>query len=60
MIDGLVVHGDEAKVAQGLRDILAFGAAEVLVSPILAGADRAASLDRTSRVLGQMSRSAAG
>ena len=60
MIDGLVVHGDEAKAAQGIRDILAFGAAEVLVSPVLAGADRAASLDRTSRLLGQMAGSAAG
>ena len=60
MIDGLVVHGDEAKVAQGLRDILGFGAAEVLVSPILAGVDQAASLNRTSRVLGQMARSTAG
>ena len=60
MIDGLVVHGDETKVAQGLRDILAFGASEVLVSPILAGADRSASLDRTSRLLGQMAASATG
>lgn len=60
MIDGLVVHGGEAKVAQGLRDILAFGASEVLVSPILAGSDRAASLERTSRLLGQMAGSATG
>ena len=60
MIDGLVVHGDETKVAQGLRDILAFGASEVLVSPILAGSDRAASLDRTTRLLGQVAGSANG
>ena len=60
MIDGLVVQGDETKVAEGLRAILEFGAAEVLVSPILAGADQAASLDRTSRLLGQMAGSATG
>ena len=60
MIDGLVVYGDEAKVAQGLRNILDFGASEVLVSPILAGADRAASLERTSRLLGQMAASPTG
>ena len=60
MIDGLVVQGDETKVAEGLRAILEFGAAEVLVSPILAGADRAASLDRTSQLLGQMAGSATG
>ena len=60
MIDGLVVYGDEAKVAQGLRNLLDFGASEVLVSPILAGADRAASLERTSRLLGQMAAAPTG
>ena len=55
MIDGLVIHGDEATVTAGVRNLVSFGAGEVLVSPILAGQDRAASLDRTLRLLGQVS-----
>jgi F420-dependent oxidoreductase-like protein len=53
MIDGGVIWGDEAKVAEGIAELFAFGATEVLVSPITAGADTAASLDRTMRLLGQ-------
>ncbi len=55
MIDGLVIHGDEAAVTAGVRNLVSDGAGEVLVSPILAGQDRAASLDRTLRLLGQLS-----
>ena len=59
MIDGLVVFGDEGKTADGLRDLLSFGASEVLVSPVLAGGDRAASLERTLRLLGQVTQAVA-
>ena len=55
MIDGLVIHGDEAAVTGGLRNLISYGAGEVLVSPILAGDDQQASLDRTLRLLGQLS-----
>ena len=55
MIDGLVIHGDEASVTAGLRDLVSYGAGEILVSPILAGGDHEASLDRTLRLLGQVS-----
>ena len=55
MIDGLVIHGDEATVTAGVRSLVSDGAGEVLVSPILAGQDRAASLDRTLQLLGQLS-----
>ena len=55
MIDGLVIHGDEAAVTAGVRNLVSDGAGEILVSPILAGQDRVASLDRTLRLLGQLS-----
>jgi len=60
MIDGLVVHGNEDQTAAQLRELFSIGAAEVLVSPVLAGADRAASLDRTLRLLGRVSMARAG
>ena len=53
MIDGAVIWGDEETAAQGIQELFAMGATEVLASPITAGADRAASLDRTVRLLGQ-------
>jgi len=53
MIDGGVIWGDEAKAAEGIAELFAFGATEVLVSPITAGANTTASLDRTMRLLGQ-------
>lgn len=55
MIDGLVIHGDEAGVTAGLGNLVSYGAGEILVSPILAGSERGASLDRTLRLLGQVS-----
>ena len=59
MIDGLVIHGDETKTAEGLQRLLSFGATELLVSPVLAGADQAASWDRTLNLLGQVVKSGA-
>jgi F420-dependent oxidoreductase-like protein len=57
MIRATVVSGDEATVRQGLERLLAMGAGELLVSVVHAGADRDASVDRTLRLLGQVSRS---
>ena len=54
MIDGLVVYGDESKVAKGLEGLLSFGATEILASPVLIGSDQAAAMDRTMRLLGQI------
>ncbi len=53
MIDGVVIWGDEETAAQGIQELFAMGATEVLASPIAAGADRAASLERTMKLLGQ-------
>jgi alkanesulfonate monooxygenase SsuD/methylene tetrahydromethanopterin reductase-like flavin-dependent oxidoreductase (luciferase family) len=55
MIDGGVIWGNEVKVREGIAEMFASGASEILVSPITAGADTAASLDRTMRLLGQVS-----
>lgn len=54
MVDAVVLWGDEARVTARLRELLAWGATEVLASPVLAGADRAGSLNRTMRLLGQV------
>ena len=59
MIDGLVVHGDETKVAKGLEGLLSFGATEILASPVLIGSDHAASMDRTMQLLGQIAQTVA-
>jgi len=59
MIDGLVIWGDEGRFEEKLQELFACGATEVLASPILVGQDRAASLERTLGVLGQVAKSVA-
>jgi F420-dependent oxidoreductase-like protein len=56
MIDGTALVGNESQVADKLEGLLALGATEVLASPIPAGADRAASLERTLQLLAQVSK----
>lgn len=55
MIDAVVFWGNEGRVEERLHEMLDYGAAEILASPVLAGSDPAASLDRTLRLLGQVS-----
>ena len=59
MIDGLVVYGNEEHTASHIRKLLDSGASEILVSPVLAGSDREASLDRTLTLLGQVAQAVA-
>jgi len=59
MIEAVVLAGDEARVAERLHTLLTYGAAEVLASPVLAGRDRTASLERTLRLLGRVAQSVA-
>jgi len=54
MIDAVALWGDEARVAEGIAGLFALGATEILVSPVPAGDDRAASLERTLRLLPQV------
>jgi F420-dependent oxidoreductase-like protein len=57
MIDGIVFWGNEAQVTERIEEMMSIGAAELLASPVVAGADHAASLDRTLRLLGQVAKS---
>jgi F420-dependent oxidoreductase-like protein len=59
MIDGLVLYGNEDRTTEQIQGLLASGASEILVSPVLAGSDRAASLDRTLRLLGKVAQTVA-
>jgi alkanesulfonate monooxygenase SsuD/methylene tetrahydromethanopterin reductase-like flavin-dependent oxidoreductase (luciferase family) len=57
MIDGIVFWGNEAQVTERIEEMMSIGAAELLASPVVAGADHVASLDRTLRLLGQVAKS---
>jgi alkanesulfonate monooxygenase SsuD/methylene tetrahydromethanopterin reductase-like flavin-dependent oxidoreductase (luciferase family) len=54
MIDAVALWGDEARVTEALAELFALGATEILVSPVPVGDDRAASLERTLRLLSQV------
>jgi hypothetical protein len=59
MIDAVVLWGNEARVEERLRELFAWGATEVLVSPVAVGSNRTASLDRTLRLLGRTAQAVA-
>ncbi len=56
MIDAVVLSGKEETVAKRLRELLTF-AGEIIVTPVTAGADRNASLDRTLRLVAEVAKS---
>ena len=58
MIDAVVAHGDELTVATRLRQVLQWGATEVLVSVVTAGPDRGRSWERSIRLVAGMSQAA--
>jgi len=57
MIDAAVLWGHEDRVMERLHGLFAYGATEILASPVLAGRDCAASHDRTMRLLGHVAHS---
>ncbi len=59
MIDSVVLSGDETQVAQRLRQLLDWGATEILAHVITAGDDREASRQRTLRLLAQVAKEVA-
>ena len=59
MVDGLLVHGDESRIGDRLRELLNMGATEIMVTPVLADADKPTALDRTLRLVGQVAQSLA-
>ena len=56
MIDTIVVHGDEKKVAARLREFIEAGAGEVIAAPLIVG-DRRESLDRATSLIAALARS---
>ena len=60
MVDAVAVTGNEEQATEGLLELLAMGAVELMASPVPAGPDREESLERTMRLLAQVSRSVAG
>ena len=59
MVDAVALCGDESNVAEKVRGLLDMGATEVMASPVPAGDDSTASLDRTLRLLAQTAKSLA-
>ena len=57
MIDGVVIWGDETRCAERVQELFDLGATEVLASPIWAGDDEAASINRSMRLLSQAAKS---
>jgi alkanesulfonate monooxygenase SsuD/methylene tetrahydromethanopterin reductase-like flavin-dependent oxidoreductase (luciferase family) len=55
MFDGLVIHGDEETVAQRIRGLRDFGAAEIIATPLPLQSDEDAA-PRTVRLLGELAR----
>ena len=53
MLDAVVISGNEETVAARLRQVLSWGATELLVSVITAGDNRTASWERTVRTLAE-------
>lgn len=56
MLDAVVLSGNESEVEAQLRKLFSFGASEILVSPISAGSDKQASIERTLQLLAKISR----
>lgn len=57
MMEAIVLSGHESRVAERLRELFSLGAAEILVSPVAAGEDRAGSLERTLRLVAEVAKS---
>ncbi len=53
MMDAVVLSGDESTVRERLMEMFAYGATELVLSPVLVGSDRNASLERTLRLVAE-------
>ena len=56
MIDAVVLSGAEAQVADRLRQLLSWGATEIIVSPVTAGPDSQSSLRRTLNLVAEVAK----
>ncbi|MBI2935394.1 MAG: LLM class flavin-dependent oxidoreductase [Chloroflexi bacterium] len=57
MLDAVVLMGDEERVAGRLRELLSWGATEIIAHPVPAGHNREASMQRTLELLAAVNRS---
>ncbi len=57
MVEAVVTSGNEVAVEERLREWLSFGATELMVTPILVGEDREASLQRTLKLVARLAQS---
>ena len=57
MIEAVVVHGVEDRVAERLKDLLHWGPEELMLNIVEAGENRAASAQRTLALVGDVARS---
>ena len=55
MLESVVISGDEAAVAERLEDVFAWGSSEVLATVIPVGDSQERSVERTMRLLAQVS-----
>ena len=54
MLEAVVTSGDEVRVEESLRELLSYGASEIMVTPILVGEDREASHQRTLQLVARL------
>jgi len=56
MLNAVVPWGKEEKVTDGLRKLFDMGASEIIVTPVLAGKDKAVSMKRAVNLVAEMAR----
>ena len=56
MLDSVAAWGDESRVMECVEQLFSLGASEIMASPVPAGDERDASLDRTLRLLFEASK----
>ena len=56
MVEAVVFHGTEEQVAGRIKELLSWGATEVMAHPITAGPDPAASMSRTLSLIAEVGR----
>jgi len=60
MIDAVILGGNESRVSERIQEMFSFGASEILVTPILAGKNKAASMERTLSLIASVDASGHG
>jgi len=56
MVEAVVISGNESEVSEKLIEMLAWGAGEIIVSPIAAGSNPKSSIERTLRLVAALAK----